>query len=91
MFHRGELVKCIVVDDEMADGRHVVSFALLNRDSVYRVVRFFTPEESKRCFPDSPWFHEPENGGRIELKEFPGCSFFGKRFESTVGNRMIPY
>lgn len=83
MFKKCQAVRVIILDDELADGQHSASMALLSKDTIYRVDEYHTPEECAKLWPDATYWQE--NGGRMTLKEKPDSPFFGKRFE-LVGN-----
>lgn len=81
MFKKGFVVKCVILDDETADGKHQASLALLSKDSIYHVLEYDTPIECARLFPEQRFWEE--NGGRMILQEHPKLRFFGKRFAAA--------
>lgn len=78
MFTKGDPVRCILVDDETADGKHQSSLAVLSMGQMYHMEEFNTPEECAKLFPEQKFWQE--NGGRMILQELPKLRFFGKRF-----------
>lgn len=79
MFKKGQTVRVIILDDELADGQHSPSMALLSKDKIYHVEEYNSVEECARLWPEADYWQK--NGGRMILKEKPDCPFFGKRFE----------
>jgi len=82
MFKEGTKVRCTVVDDETADGKHMPSMALLKQGAIYTVDDYQGPEECRDLYPDQPYLME--NGGKIMLRELPGLVFFPRRFETVA-------
>ena len=83
MFVKGQSVRCVVIDDELADGAHSASFALLKKDEIYHVEEYYSPEDCARLLPKEIFWQK--NGGKIVLEELPECSFFGNRFQLVKG------
>lgn len=55
--------------------------SVLEKDELYTVVEFVSSEECEKSFPnDSAEWHK--NGGRVEVKEYPGCYWYGRRFKA---------
>ena len=72
-FQEGRQVLCI---DHKMDGIGNV----LEKDKDYQVKEFIPSEKCEELFPDNPaeWH---KNGGRVEVTKFPGCYWFGRRFQ----------
>ncbi len=72
MFNKGQAVKCIDAKMEcIGDG--------LTKGKVYHVEEYLSPEECKKLLPNDPARWEKE-AGRVEVKEHPGCHWYGRRF-----------
>lgn len=76
MFLKGQEVKCV---DAKMDGIG----AVLENGKVYHVEEHLPPEECERAIPGNIPEWEKE-GGRVEVKEYPGCHWFGRRFGHIV-------
>ena len=72
-FQKGQEVVCI---DHDMDG----ILPVLEKDKNYTVKEFTPPEKCEELFPGNPaqWHKE---GGRVEVVKFPGCYWFGRRFQ----------
>ncbi len=82
MFEPGRKVRCIILDDEIADGQHSRSLACLNKHDIYTVAEYNTPGDCAWYVPEEKFWKT--NGGRMTLQEMPKLQFFGKRFEEIV-------
>ncbi len=71
-------VRCVIVDDEAADGSHMATLAILEKDKLYRVVDYRDPAECRELYPQEKFWQE--NGGRVVLEEYPELAFFARRF-----------
>ena len=73
MFQEDQAVVCI---DERMEGIGPA----LTKGRTYHIKEFISADRCKTLFPDDPaqWHNE---SGRMELKEEPGCYWFGRRFE----------
>ncbi len=80
MFEKGQAVKCI--DSRMEGmGPCLTQVAQRTKEQIYHIEEFVPPEECRRLWPGNIYGWEKE-GGRVELKEEPGCHFFGRRFQA---------
>ncbi len=72
MFQEGQVVAC---SDEKMDGIGPI----LVKNRTYTVREFIPAPHCNIRFKNEParWH---ENGGRMEVKELPGCYWFGRRF-----------
>lgn len=72
MFSKNQTVVC--VNKKMGG-----ILPVLEVDYVYHIQEFIPPDECERRFLKHPaeWH---KNGGRVEVKEYPGCYWYGKRF-----------
>ena len=72
MFKPGNKVRCVILDDETADGKHLQSMALLNLNDVYEVSEYLGIWSCGATMLEAParWH---KNGGRMELKEKFAC------------------
>lgn len=76
MFPKGQEVKCI-------DAKMRGIGPGLEQGKVYHVEEHLSPEKCKKTMPGNIPEWEKE-GGRVELKEHPGCYWFGRRFAAQV-------
>lgn len=75
MFQKGQTVVC--VDHKMGG-----IGSILEKGKTYHIEEYVSPEECREIMKDNPAkFHE--NGGRVEVREYPGCYWYGMRFEAV--------
>lgn len=75
MFQKEQAVVCV-------DAKMGGIGTILEKGKTYHVREYLSPEESGRSMPNNIQEWEKQ-GGRVEVREYPGCYWYGRRFESV--------